>query len=343
MEGGTLYQLRNLINRRNVVSDPSKDVNACEDFFVLVVTAHILVAAMDILGMNAMNDIPDETLIPPTTTSKEEKAAVIQSVGKVLIQEYVDLQSTMEKPAGPQTKSTSHVHTSEPAQKHAKKRHNHDYIQEYAKEVLTMGLFYFEFQDAIREGDGERVLRCWKYLFLFFRVSGHTNYTNEAFILLSQYYYLLPPRLAGQLIWSRFVNTHGFPGRNIPADLFMEHLNRLCKDAVRHLGANKTPNAIVRTGKIVQSLSDALDHFDHENGVDHGSGAHTRQSEAGDLIKIVSEIRTKSAVFANIPGRKHMSFPSIKCNMFTSINQTKFWEWMETHFAKLLARSTLNC
>jgi len=117
MEGGTLYQLRNLINRRNVVSDPSKDVNACEDFFVLIVTAHILVAAMDILGMNAMNDIPDETLIPPTTTSKEEKAAVIQSVGKVLIQEYVDLHSTMEKPA---TKPTSHVHTSEPAQKHAR-------------------------------------------------------------------------------------------------------------------------------------------------------------------------------------------------------------------------------
>lgn len=50
MEGGTLYQLRNLINCRNVVSNPSKDVNACEDFFVLVVTVHILVAGMDILG-----------------------------------------------------------------------------------------------------------------------------------------------------------------------------------------------------------------------------------------------------------------------------------------------------
>ena len=27
-----MYQLRNLINRRNVVADPKKDMNACKDF-----------------------------------------------------------------------------------------------------------------------------------------------------------------------------------------------------------------------------------------------------------------------------------------------------------------------
>ena len=32
---GTLYLLRNLINRRNVVVDPKQDVNACEDFLCL--------------------------------------------------------------------------------------------------------------------------------------------------------------------------------------------------------------------------------------------------------------------------------------------------------------------
>ena len=43
-DGGTLYQLRNLINRRNVVGDPKKDMNACEDFFELVTKAHVLAA-----------------------------------------------------------------------------------------------------------------------------------------------------------------------------------------------------------------------------------------------------------------------------------------------------------
>lgn len=46
-EGGTLYQLCNLINRRNVVK-PKKDVAACEDFFELVVEAHIVTAAMKV-------------------------------------------------------------------------------------------------------------------------------------------------------------------------------------------------------------------------------------------------------------------------------------------------------
>ena len=45
MDGGTMYKLRNLINRRNVVTDPKKDLNACEDFFELITKAHIILAA----------------------------------------------------------------------------------------------------------------------------------------------------------------------------------------------------------------------------------------------------------------------------------------------------------
>lgn len=73
MDGGTLYQLRNLINWRNVVSDPSNDVNSCEDFFLLVLTAHILAAAMEILGMQSLSDTPDETLVPTSATSLKIK------------------------------------------------------------------------------------------------------------------------------------------------------------------------------------------------------------------------------------------------------------------------------
>ena len=319
------------------MSDPSNDVNSCEDFFLLVVTAYILTAAMEILGMQSLSDTPDETLMPPSATSKEEKAAAIESVGKIIIQEFVDLEFHKERP-----KAMKAAGGKQSQKALRKKQPNQDHVQEYAKELLTLGLFYFELQDGIREGDGLRVLRCWKYLLLFFRATGHVNYTIEAFTLLSQYYYLLPPRLSEQLIWSRFVNTHGLPGRNIPADLYMEHLNRLCKDAVSHLGANKTPKAIVRTGKAIQSMSEALHHFDKDNGIDLGSGAHTRRSEAGDLSKIVHEIHKKSSVFTNIPGRKHTSFPSITCNMFESIDQQKFQEWMDTKFAKLLARATIN-
>ena len=46
----TLYQLRNLINRRNVPKDLKEDVNATEDFLQLVTDAHIVAAAGKELG-----------------------------------------------------------------------------------------------------------------------------------------------------------------------------------------------------------------------------------------------------------------------------------------------------
>ena len=57
---------------------------------------------------------------------------------------------------------------------------NTDHIIEYAKETLTLGLMLLEFKDSLREGDGERVLRCWKFLMLYFRSSGHANYCFES-------------------------------------------------------------------------------------------------------------------------------------------------------------------
>ena len=68
----------------------------------------------------------------------------------------------------------------------------------YACETLSLGLIYLEFQDAIREGDGSRVLQVWKFLLLF-KASKLKNYATEAFTLLAHYYITLPRCLAEQL------------------------------------------------------------------------------------------------------------------------------------------------
>ena len=57
-DGGTLMQLKNLINRKNVPSKPKADMNACEDFLDLVMTSHILAAGMDLLQMTSLEDDP---------------------------------------------------------------------------------------------------------------------------------------------------------------------------------------------------------------------------------------------------------------------------------------------
>ena len=60
-----------------------------------------------------------------------------------------------------------------------------------------------------------------------------------------------------------------------------------------YVGANNTTKAIVRSAKSVKSMSDALHHFDNENGIDNGPGAHTQRSEVGGLSKIIHEIHKK--------------------------------------------------
>ena len=81
-----------------------------------------------------------------------------------------------------------------------------------------------------------------------FRAAQCTNYACESFNLLYLHLYALSPRLSNQLMWSCFVNVHGRPGRNIPVDLHMEHLNRLANDAIKNLGSNKTVGAVARVG-----------------------------------------------------------------------------------------------
>ena len=87
-----------------------------------------------------------------------------------------------------------------------------------------------------------RVMDVWKYLFLIFK----SNYSIEAFTLLVQYHFLLPPMLAERLKWERFVNCHAARGKNISMDLHMEHLNGLCKTSIQGLGANKSEKAWAR-------------------------------------------------------------------------------------------------
>ena len=69
------------------------------------------------------------------------------------------------------------------------------------------------------------------------------------------------PHQAKQLLWSRFINTHGPPHKNIAGDLHMEYLNRLCK-AIKGLGANKTLSAIKRIGDAIGPLHTILENFD---------------------------------------------------------------------------------
>ena len=82
--------------------------------------------------------------------------------------------------------------------------------------------------------------------------------------LLFQHDFSLSSRQAVELMWSRFINVHGLPGRNVPNDLHMEHL---LKGSLKGLGANKTEKAIGMAGKVLGVLQPMLALFDSGNEV----------------------------------------------------------------------------
>ena len=100
-----------------------------------------------------------------------------------------------------------------------------DGVFNYASAVLNDGLLLLEFRDAIHEGDGPRIMRCWKFLLLFFRFAGHTKYAQEALNMQLLLNGSTSPQVANQLCWGRVASTRGGKGHNLPIDLHMEHLN----------------------------------------------------------------------------------------------------------------------
>ena len=171
-----------------MVKKPKKAVDAVhQEFFLLVAEAHILPAAMMLFGIAGIECEPTSLQHFPVDSQKlasPERKQVLLIASGARVDKYVVL--SMEKAEKTSDSSTGEVS-------------GHDGVVEYASEVLTFGLLLMEFDDAIREGDGNRIRRCWQYFLLIFKVPGRKNYSIEALTLLAQLNFFFCPRMAAQL------------------------------------------------------------------------------------------------------------------------------------------------
>ena len=56
--------------------------------------------------------------------------------------------------------------------------HQRDGVLEYANELMTLGMLFINYKDAVQEGDG---FSLWKHLLPIFRFSGRKNYSDIIF------------------------------------------------------------------------------------------------------------------------------------------------------------------
>ena len=378
LDGGTLIQLRNLINRRNVATNISGRFNQAVDFFELVVRCYITAAAMHYFGMKYVSDEP-KLNFPILAKSARDKWCYLKQMVTSIIDRYVvvDQMQTATKPPCVENHTDTNPHVSRICAEHcyvtpcdlhlSRINADHDYLPhqppkkkrklpswmnpettlrspplavrktapddvlEYSCAILNDGLFLLELRDAIHEGDGERLARCWRVMLLYFTYADRSKYALEAVHLQAALNGAVSPCLREELLWCRFVNSQGGAGKNIPSDLFMEHLNRTLKDYLKGLGANISDSTVLQTGKSLRGLMDITAYFDELCDIAPSSLHHTKHSASKDEELILKELTSESRVFDYIPGRCHRSFQNIKAHVSSSIDTFKLVTMIKKH------------
>ena len=294
------------MKRRSVKAKIQSDPTACEKFLNIVLEGYILSLVMQEFQLTSLDDSPNAS--PFTQDFLKESLHEREQMFLKAIRTIVDRFThtfALEKPS-----------------------QEVDHVVAYSKEVLTLGLLYMEFSDSIHEGDGGRILRCWRYMLLLFKAQNKQKYAIQALTMLAQYHFIFNDRMKHQLLWSRTINVHGRPGKNIPMDLHMEHLNRQLKNSISHLGSNVTDTTIQRVGLCLRKLMDIKANYDQCTGLPIESGYYSSQSNCKDLAAILEQLNN-SDIFFETKGRQHSQFPKFTSNVVASVKKSELQIWMK--------------
>ena len=317
-DGGTLWQLRCLIHRHNITKNVSKEMNELEDFFKSVGRAHVMAAALTFFDMDATNEEPKEHAWPPellAVASADLSWEYLHDILGTFVDHYIMPCIAFDITGKPQRGSEKNG------------------IWNYACSLMTDCLVIEELNDAIHEGDGERMMIIWKLLLLYFRAAGHKNYALESVNLVAQSLALLSERDAFRLKWCRFVNKRGQKGTNIPCDLAMEHWNKAFKTHLSAMGANINSSTIMRTGMALSTLESICSAFDTACNVSPVTVRHSTKSADQDERTMLEALHSKQHVFT-MEG-SHSKFPSFQRNQLSRIDRKKFDKWIKGHIQKL--------
>ncbi|XP_077864340.1 LOW QUALITY PROTEIN: uncharacterized protein LOC144349697 [Saccoglossus kowalevskii] len=350
---GTMNQLRNAVNRRNVCIDPGSDFNASKDFFDIYTEAHIISALMHYFSMDSIDGKPTSNFDENKMHSSSNPNYLFEVLGN-----FVDMFIMDQLPVVGSDEATSSLtcrycgklyKVAGYLKRHEKLKHGHNFIGElprqspeyenqdgifnYACVSISMGLLVRNFQDAIKEGDGERVIRLYKFLMLHYKADGRHKYALESLYLLVQIAAILPPKEAHLLKWERFVNVKGGAGNNIPLDLHLEHQNKYFKEDAKSFGGKLTERAVNRVSRAVHSNEQILKNLDSQIAVIRPGYKHTTTSTDKDLNIILDHLNNNGKVFEFIPGRFHCAYPDFDRDPFRYQDVTKVRKWISKHLS----------
>ena len=157
-----------------------------------------------------------------------------------------------------------------------------------------------DFEDAIREGDGQSLRSLHKLALLICSCYGHTKHAYVTLLLLVHVHAILNQSEAFSLMSNRFCNTSGRIGRNIPLDLRLEHLNNLLKACLKALGANVNEESAQRIAAALNGIEMNLNSVDKDCRCTVPSKVCGGKGHEESVLQIVSDLISINA-FSECP------------------------------------------
>ena len=191
-----------------------------------------------------------------------------------------------------------------------------------------LSLFLLQLIDTTKQGDGDRNLINQKLLLTIFRsLNSYSKYAIEIFTSIAQIECLLTPRMSEEFRWGFFCNWTGGKSKNIEDDLAQEIYNNISKNAVKHLGSNKSLNTIDKICRATSGIKEIRDNFDESVLIHKSSTKHTERSSYNDELEMINDLLELNP-FNFISSRAHPTFPSIQSSPSKYIDIVEHHQWL---------------
>ena len=192
-------------------------------------------------------------------------------------------------------------------------------------------MILFEFRDAIKEGDGNRLFNLYKLPLLIYKCNGNFKYAYVVLLYLVKCIAILPKFHAFRLKWNRFFNAEGGMGKNISLDLEKEFQNKDLKVVLVALGPNLDEGNAERTAGCLEVMRLIQTSVDQDCGKHKGTSHRTTPKEEEAVSQILSDLMEVKA-FSKEKGRDgYPSFPKFERSLLYNLDYRDLHRWMKEH------------
>ena len=219
-----------------------------------------------------------------------------------------------------------------PKKDQEKKDVERDDMFSYNSALFADVLYFLNFLDAVAEGDGDRIIRQYKYMLMYCRADHKhsTKYALECLYQFSLVFALLSHRGRERFTWNRSVNNNGVIGKNIPLDLDVEHSNDYLKQAIKHLGPNLTEKAFSRICKSEKGVRKITHCMDETLKRSRDPGKQSPSSTTGDLKELMKRLTEHNAM-TKMPLRLYNYFDHFEVDPFKGLDTSVMYSWINEH------------